>query len=81
MSSKESEIINDSNDGQLIKTGNQGQPSGDNHSIEEVAMELSLYARYIGDIASALSKRELRNELLAVRELTEILGEAIERGG
>ncbi len=79
MSSKESGITNESNYRHFIEAENQGQHSGDHHSIEEAATELSLYARYVGDIAPALSKRELRNELLTVRRLARNLGEAIER--
>jgi hypothetical protein len=46
--------------------------------VEGAAIALSLQAHYIYDIASALSREELRNELGEVKELVGWLTEAIE---
>jgi hypothetical protein len=76
VTNRESEIVNEN----FRRTVNQDRTSGTpRYVVEEAAMELSLYARYLWDIASALSREELRNEFLAVRGLTKKLGEAIER--
>lgn len=76
MSSSESEIINE----QFMNAENQDQLSKNpTQSVEGAAIALSLYARYLWDIASALSREELRNEWLTVRTLSNNLAEAIER--
>ena len=75
MSSREAEIIN----GYSISIENQDRTSGNPaQSVEDAAIELSLYAHYLWEIAPALSRQELRNELLAVRTLTNNIAEAIE---
>lgn len=57
----------------------QDWPNGKSiRRVEDAALELSLHTRYLWEIASALSKNELRNELVTIRALAGGLAAAIE---